>query len=393
MAPAPKTLQPVTAYLGEERVGGQRAGTAAHKTVPGSSARFPRARGIRPLVSRLGLGEEATLDVDAYVATHRGEWDRLEELVRRRRRLRGEEIDELVGLYQRVATHLSVVRSSSPDPALVGRLSTLVARARAAVTGAHTPAWKDAARFFAVSFPAAVYRAWRWWVPVAAAFLTVATLLGWWVATTPQVQASVAAPEDIRQLVERDFADYYSSAPAGSFAAQVWTNNAWVAAGCLVLGVLLGIPVVYILWQNVLNVGVIAGLMAAGGRLDLFFGLITPHGLLELTAVFVAAGAGLRLGWTVIDPGPRTRSAALAEEGRAAVGIAMGLVVVLLISGLIEAFVTPSPLPTWARIGIGLLAEAAFLAYVIVLGSRAVRAGETGDLVAGERPDVLPTAG
>jgi hypothetical protein len=58
----------------------------------------------------------------------------------------------------------------------------------------------------------------------------------------------------------------------------------------------------------------------------------------------------------------------------------MGLVVVLLVSGVIEAFVTPSPLPTWARIGIGAVAELTFLAYVLVLGRAAVKAGETGDV-------------
>jgi uncharacterized membrane protein SpoIIM required for sporulation len=129
------------------------------------------------------------------------------------------------------------------------------------------------------------------------------------------------------------------------------------------------------------------------GRLGVFFGLILPHGLLELTAVFVAAGAGLRLGWTVIDPGPRSRADALAQEGRAAAGMALGLSLVLLVSGVIEAFVTPSALPTWARIGIGCVAEALFLAYVFGLGRRAALAGETGDVAEDERGDVLPTAG
>ena len=115
-------------------------------------------------------------------------------------------------------------------------------------------------------------------------------------------------------------------------------------------------------------------------RLDLFFGLITPHGLLELTAVFVALAAGLRLFWAWIDPGPRSRLEALAQEGRAMVGIAVGLVVVLFVSGIVEAYVTPSPLPTWARIAIGATVWGLFVAYVVVLGRRAVRAGETGDI-------------
>jgi CBS domain containing-hemolysin-like protein len=93
----------------------------------------------------------------------------------------------------------------------------------------------------------------------------------------------------------------------------------------------------------------------------------------------------------VIDPGPRPRSQALAEEGRAAVTVALGLVAVLLVSGVIEAFVTPSGLPAWARIMIGLVAEAAFLTYVIVLGRRAAAAGLSADIA--EAPEVAPAVG
>jgi uncharacterized membrane protein SpoIIM required for sporulation len=330
------------------------------------------------------------VDVDAYVAAHRGEWQRLEELLRRRR-LSGDEVDELVWLYQRVTTHLSVVRSASPDPALVGRLTTLVARARSAVTGSTVPAWRDIARFFTVVYPAALYRCARWWGAVGVSFCLVALVVGVWVANNPDVQATIAAPAQIRQLVDHRFQNYYSSHPAGSFAAQVATNNAKVVVFVLILGVFL-VPVVLILWQNALNVGIAGGLMAGAGRLDLFFGLILPHGLLELTCVFIAAGAGLRLGWSWIDPGPRSRSQALAEEGLAAGALAVGLALTLGVSGGIEAFVTPSPLPTWARIGIGASVWLAFLTYVFVLGRRAAQAGSLGDVEGAGATDTLPTA-
>ncbi len=331
------------------------------------------------------------MDLDAYVVAHRPQWDRLATLSGRRR-LSGPEADELVTLYQRVATHLSVVRSAAPDASVVAELSTLLARARGAVTGGSDPGRRSLSHFVLAGFPAAVYRSRRWWVPTALVFVVVSSAVGWWVAANPDVQASIAAPDEIRQLVEQDFEDYYSQNPASSFAAQVWTNNALVAAMSLITGVLLGLPVIYLLWSNAVNVGVSGGLLAANGRLDIFFGLITPHGLLELTAVFVAAGTGLRLGWTVIDPGGRPRAQAIAEEGRAAVGMAIGLAGVLLVSGVIEAFVTPSGLPTWARIGIGVLAEIAFLAYVWVLGGRAVRAGETGDIDVHDRSAVVPVS-
>ncbi|MEU2728114.1 stage II sporulation protein M [Streptomyces griseoviridis] len=334
------------------------------------------------------------MDLDVFVTAHRAEWDRLEALLGRRRRLTGAEADELVALYQRTATHLSLIQSSAPDPQLTGRLSQLVARARNAVTGTRRASWRDVTRFLTEGFPAAVYRSRRWWVPTALLSTAVAVLLGWWIGTHPEVQASIAAPDELRALTRPggQYETYYSSHPAASFAAQVWTNNAWAAAQCLIFGVFLGLPVLWILFQNMLNLGVGFGLMSSVGRLDTFLGLVLPHGLLELTAVFVAAGTGLRLGWTLIDPGQRTRRTALAEEGRAAVGMAIGLALVLFVSGAIEGFVTPSGLPTWARIGIGVAAEAAFLAYVFVLGGRAVRAGATGDVAASERSASVPLA-
>ncbi|MGW2210952.1 stage II sporulation protein M [Streptomyces sp. NPDC001781] len=334
------------------------------------------------------------MDLDVFVSAHQAEWDRLDALVRRRRRLTGAEADELVTLYQRTATHLSLIRSSAPDPQLTGRLSQLVARARSAVTGTRRASWRDVTRFLGRGFPAAVYRARHWWVPTALVSTTVAILLGWWIGTHPEVQASIATPGHLRELTRPGggYETYYSSHPAASFAAQVWTNNAQAAALCLVLGVFLGLPVLFILFENMLNLGVGFGLMSSAGRLDTFLGLVLPHGLLELTAVFVAAGTGMRLGWTVIDPGPRTRRTALAEEGRAAVGMAIGLALVLFVSGAIEGFVTPSGMPTWARVAIGVAAELVFLTYVYVLGGRAVREGETGDLQEAGRSSTAPTA-
>ncbi len=334
------------------------------------------------------------MDIDVFVAAHRAEWDRLDALTRRGWALRGAEADELVELYQRVATHLSMLRSEAPDPVVLGRLSALLARARSTLTGTRAPAWREAALFFTRRFPAALYQSRSWWLSTMAAFAVVSTALGAWIARTPSVQATIAAPEEIRELTRPggQFESYYSSNPAGSFAARVWANNAWVAAGCLVLGILL-VPVIIMLFLNAANVAVSGGLMAAAGRLDIFFGLITPHGLLELTAVFVAAGAGLRLGWGLVDPSRRRRSDVLAERGRVAAGLALGLCCVLLISGAIEAFVTPSPLPTAARVGIGLAAEALFLAYVFVLGRGAARAGETGDIDEASRGDTLLFSG
>nr|WP_246582405.1 stage II sporulation protein M [Cellulomonas hominis] len=300
----------------------------------------------------------------------------MDELTRRRVR-DGAEADELVRLYQAVATDLSTVRSAAPDPDTVARLSQLLARARSAIAGTHEPAWRDVRRFLVVSLPAALYRI-RWWsVAVMTAFLLVAVVAGWWVATDADALAAMGTPAQRQQYVDEAFASYYD--PGLGFAAVVWTNNAWIAAVCIGIGIS-GIGPLYVLAQNAVNVGATGGMMAAHGSLDVFLTLIAPHGLLELTAIFVAGAAGLRLCWTWVDPGGRPRGRALAEEGRSTITVAIGLVGALALSGLVEGFVTGSSLPWWLKIVVGAVALAAFWTYTIALGRRAVREGETGDL-------------
>lgn len=328
------------------------------------------------------------VDNEAFAAAHQAEWDRLAALVRRRRRLTGAEVDDMVSLYQRASTHLSQLRATAVDPARTAALSALVARARSAVTGAHVPSWQVVARFARDDFPAAVYRARWWWLGAALGSIVIGVAAGAWIARSPAVQSALLPPAEARALVQHQFRGYYSASPAAAFAAKVWTNNVWVAAEALIFGILLGIPTLWVLIVNALNGGVDGGFLFAHGKGVLFFSLILPHGMLELSAVFLSAAAGLRLGWTVIDPGNRPRLRAIAEEGRATVTIAIGMIVVLGVSGIIEAFVTPSHLPTWARIAIGAVAVTAFVAYALWFGRRASRAGRTGDME--EAPDTLP---
>jgi uncharacterized membrane protein SpoIIM required for sporulation len=329
------------------------------------------------------------VDVDAFTAVRDRRWQRLDQLTRRRR-LSGAESDELVQLYQAVATDLSTVRSTAPDAATVARLSDLLGRARSAIAGAHEPAWGDVTRFVVLSLPAALYRI-RWWtVAVTVACLLMGVVAGVWVATHPDALAAMGTPSERQAYAEDAFAQYYDPSPG--FAAMVWTNNAWIAAQCVGLGIS-GIWPVFVLVNNAVMVGATGGMMADEGRLDLFLQLIAPHGLLELTAVFVAGAAGLRLFWTWVDPGRRPRARALSEEARALFTVAVGLAGVLAVSGLIEGFLTGSSLPWAVKIAVGALALAALWVYTIVLGRRAVAAGHTGDLDTDRAGHVLPVAG
>jgi uncharacterized membrane protein SpoIIM required for sporulation len=334
---------------------------------------------------------EEYVDLDAFVAEHSAEWRRLDQLIRRpHRRLTVDEVDEMMSLYQRTGAHLSTIRTNSPDPALVALLSRIVLGARGALTGGTAFSWRAIGRFFTVGFPLAVYQARRWWVTTAAGFMALSVGLIYYIASSPAAQAQLLPPDEAKALTNSDFANYYTQYPAQHFALQVWTNNAWLTAECLAAGILI-VPVLFLLAQNAMNVGIDGGFLTAAGHSGEFWGLIAPHGFLELTAVFIAAGVGMRIGWAWIAPGPGlTRTRSVAAVARGAMLVALGLVIVLFVSGLLEAFVTPAPIPTAARITIGVTVWAAFVTYVFVFGRRAAAFEETADLDAELLESALP---
>lgn len=317
------------------------------------------------------------MDIDSFILHHRSDWARLDQLVTAaggHRRLPADRIDELLVLYERTSTHLSIARGRYDDPSLTADLTRRVGRARAVLYGSRTGTWRDAGRFVTDIFPAAVWHARHAVLVSFLLFMVPAVGLAVWLASSPQA-LDLAAPEALREAyVQEDFADYYTSQPSAQFASYVTTNNIRVSIFAFAGGILACIPTALVLIANGANGGAAAGLFAAAGELPRFWGLILPHGLLELTAVFIAGGAGLQLGWTLIDPGDRPRSAALADVGRQAVTIVVGLVAAFVVAGVVEGFVTGSPLPTWARVGIGVLVEAAFVGYLVVRGPRAAAA-------------------
>ncbi len=232
----------------------------------------------------------------------------------------------------------------------------------------------------------------------ALAFFVPAIIVGAWLANSPAAIEASAPPALREAYINEDFEAYYSSAPAAEFSTQVLINNIQVSFLAFVAGIAWAVPTLLVLMFNGANVGVAGGLFHDAGEASRFYGLILPHGLLEITAIIVAGGGGIRLGWSLISPGDRTRTQSLVAEAQRSVSIIIGLVLVFVLAGLIEGFVTPSPLDTWARVSIGVAAFAAFWGYVISLGPSAVNAGYTGSIASDARirdeilsADVSPT--
>lgn len=288
-------------------------------------------------------------------------------------------MDELISRYRAASADLAELKTSVGDSPQGAYVSTILAAARLKLTGASDSVLTQVARFFARQLPAALYRV-RWaTMVVAICFLAVSVGVAAWISADPALVATLGPPGLLEHYAEESFTGYYTENPAAVFAGMVWANNAWITAQCVLFGVT-GIWPLYVLQQNAVQLGISGAVMAAHDRADIMLLYILPHGLLELTCVFVAGAAGLRIFWAWVAPGHRTRATALAEEGRSLGTIAIGLIFALGLAGLVEGFVTGWGLPWPVKIGIGVAALGVFLVYMLLLGRRAHLQGETGDL-------------
>jgi uncharacterized membrane protein SpoIIM required for sporulation len=330
------------------------------------------------------------VDIDVFTATHASRWERLRELSAKRQ-LTGAEADELVLRYRQGATDLSQLRSSAPDPTLVSQLSIILVKARGRIGNPHDISGLDVLRFFTRTIPAALYRM-RWWTLGSTLLcLLVFTATAVYCTLRPDALEAIMTPAQQQWYVDEAFAQYYSTYPNASFTAEVWTNNAFIAALCVATGIT-GVFPAQILFENSVVFGATAAVMANHGAAWVFWSLVLPHGLLELSCVFLAGAAGVRLLWALLVPGTRTRAQSLAHEGRSTIVVVVALTLFLLLSGLIEGFITPWNINPFVKIGIGAAACALLWVCSFYVGKLAVQAGETPTGSREELAAEVPTA-
>jgi uncharacterized membrane protein SpoIIM required for sporulation len=305
-------------------------------------------------------------------------WQRLQELENRAisaglGRLTSEEVLELGRLYRRAAADLSQARALGLDPREVTLLNGLVGRAYGLIYTSERGGAASVARFFTHEFPCCFRRNFGF---IAAAFLVVIAggLIGLFASLsnrqTLDVLLGPQAARSLEQLGERHRAGHnWLPAEQRPFASSfIMTNNIKVSFVAFAGGILLGLITLLVLFQNGIILGVVAEAVARHGTALQFWGFVAPHGVIELPAIFVAGGAGLMLGYALVNPGEYSRRTALSLAGRDAVLLIFGVVAMLVIAGVIEGFFSPALLPPVFKLLVAAVTFTAEATYFMIAG-------------------------
>jgi uncharacterized membrane protein SpoIIM required for sporulation len=218
----------------------------------------------------------------------------------------------------------------------------------------------------------------RPWVLLTAAILLVfPSLLGALWAIDDAAAAASVLPGQFRSAEE----DRPEGTDLGlaldeqaAFSTLIFTNNIRVTFLAFAAGIAVGVGTGAVLIYNGLILGVVAGLAVTAERGRLVYELVVAHGVLELSCIVVAAAAGIRMGWALVEPGNRTRGKALVENAREGVLIVLGTAPWLVLAGLVEGFITPAGLGIVVVTVVGFGLACLYWGLVWTIGARYSRA-------------------
>lgn len=315
-----------------------------------------------------------------WVRRRQQHWERLEALVAACGRtgvsaLGHHELQELALLYRQTGADLSAARGDPSRAAIARRLNDLLGRAHNLLYTAHRDERHAIWRFYTHRFPQVFRACWRE-TALAVALFAVSGLVG--AALTYRVAgfARFLVGPELLDTIERGQMWTHSILAMKPLAASgIMTNNLAVSFAAFATGILGGLGTAYFMLFNGLLIGVIAAACHQAGMSVALWSFVAPHGALELPAIFIAGGAGFVLGRGVLAPGLLPRGDALALAGRQAIQLLLGVIPLLVIAGLIEGFVSPTPIAPWLKFLAGGALLVLLLLYLLLPGRGVVTAG------------------
>lgn len=284
----------------------------------------------------------------------RPRWEALERLLDRGP-AGGEDWSTLASLYRDLCADLARSEALAVGPDVRTYLHDLVGRAHHALYGSRALREFRPAELLFRQFPRMLRRNAALFALASVLFYGpgLAGFAGAW--AQPEFAVSVLGDVGAAEVeaMYRDAPGSRDGTTDATMAGFYVYNNVGIGLRAFATGALLGLPTLYIVIYNGLLLGTVAGHLTRLGLGGNLLHFVSAHAPWELTGIVVASTGGLRLALALVDTGGRTRRDSLRAAGPELAALVAGTVALFLVAAAIEGFVSASPLPANAKLGMG----------------------------------------
>lgn len=289
--------------------------------------------------------------------------------------LSGNDVLEFGHLYRRAASALSNARGQAVNDPYIEYLNQLVSRAYGHIYTVESRGWPSLRGFFIRDFPQS-FRKNLQFISIAFLVSLIGALFAFGVVSSDPGKADIVfgpGASSMADSIAERHTGHQNWMPEESrpiMSSFIMTNNLRVAGMAFASGIFGGIITIGIMFYNGLMLGVVGAVLASRDPSVAlgFWSFVAPHGVIELTAIFIAGGAGLMLGWALLSPGIHTRAVALKLAGREAFKLVAGVAVMLVIAGIIEGFFSPSMAPDILKLSVAAMLGVSLFSYLFLAG-------------------------
>ncbi len=295
---------------------------------------------------------------NSWIQKRRPYWDRLASLVAAadQSRLRGlsrAQLRELALLYRQTASDLSTLRQDRTSGALAAQVNQLMARAHHIIYSSRKSSWRNLWIFFRDTYPVVFRSQFRFTLAATLMMLGAAVLAAGFSVANPHFAYSILGPGVMSSVERHEMWTRSLVTVAPQAASGIMTNNITVSILAFAGGLLFGFGSVYLMFTNGLMLGAVAVVCQQAGMSIPLWSFVAAHGSLELPAIAIAGGGGLRIGYGMLFPGNYRWKDSVALAGREAVRLVSAIVPMLIVAGSLEGFLSPSDAPVWVKFGVG----------------------------------------
>ncbi|NLM34987.1 MAG: stage II sporulation protein M [Clostridiales bacterium] len=300
-----------------------------------------------------------------FISANSNTWRELEELssiINQKgiKSLPSKDVKKFLHIFRLSSHHLAYARTHYPNSKTVTYLNSLVGKCHSQVYAVQKLSPLSAIKYFSYGFPS-ILKQYRSYILASFGFFFAGFLLF--------LLLVLVNTDNATFFFNKSYIDNLKMAKLGEGswnnpleASNIMTNNITVSIWAFVLGITLGIGTIYILFINGALLGALTALVYLYNDPVRYWSLILPHGVIELTAIFISGAAGLMIGKSILIPKEHTRLHALIKGSKSALPMVWGIILMLIIAGTIEGFFTPSKVSE-----IGKLLFAALTAVLLTL--------------------------